>query len=76
LHKASSHLSYEKELVYVDGIAVLLSEGKEVYAVEMKGCKYYDCGTKLSYLKTVVELALKHQEFNGEFANFLKRLHL
>lgn len=76
LREAEKKLSEGQELVYVDGINVLLAEAKPVYAAEMKGCKHYDCGTKLSYLKTVVELALQHEEFNGEFATFLKNLRL
>jgi UTP--glucose-1-phosphate uridylyltransferase len=63
-----------RELVYVDAINVLLEWGKDVYAYEIKDGKYYDCGNKLEYLKTVVEFGLKHEDLKDEFAQFLKSL--
>lgn len=76
LKEAAEKLQEGQELVYVDGINVLLNQGKSVYAKEIVGGKHYDCGTKLSYLKTVVEIALQHKEFNGKFAEYLKNLQL
>ena len=62
-----------KELVYVDGVNKLREEGKEAYAVEIKGGKYYDCGNITEYLKTNVEIALSRKDINGEFANFIRK---
>jgi len=53
-----------------------LSKVHPVYALEIKNGKYYDTGNKLEYLKTVVELALKHPSINGEFRAFLKSLKI
>jgi UTP--glucose-1-phosphate uridylyltransferase len=53
-----------------------LAAKKPVYAIEIKNGKYYDTGNKLEYMKTVVDLALKHKEINGEFKSFVKNLHL
>jgi len=53
-----------------------LAKQKPVYAVEIKGAKYYDTGNKLEYMKTVVELGLEHADINGEFRQFLKDLNL
>lgn len=53
-----------------------LAKQKPVYAVEIKGAKYYDTGNKLEYMKTVVELGLKHPDINGDFRKFLKGLEL
>lgn len=61
-----------KELVYVDGVNVLRQEGKDAYAIEIKGGKYYDCGNIMEYLKTNVEMALRRPDINGEFADFIK----
>jgi len=54
----------------------MLADGKEIYAKEIKGGKYYDTGNKLEYLKTVVEFALKHPELNEKFREFLKSLDI
>ena len=63
-----------KELVYVDAINVLLENNKSCYGVEIKNAKFYDCGNKLEYLKTVVEFGLKHEDLREEFADFLRTL--
>jgi UTP--glucose-1-phosphate uridylyltransferase len=53
-----------------------LAKTKPVYAIEIKNARYYDTGNKLEYMKTVVELALKHPDVNGEFKDFLKGLDI
>ncbi len=64
------------EIWLTDAINLLKDEGVPVYAVEIENGKYYDTGNKLEYMKTVVELALKHPDINGEFKEFLKGLNL
>jgi UTP--glucose-1-phosphate uridylyltransferase len=64
------------EIWLVDAINKLKSQGVPLYAVEIKNGKYYDTGNKLEYMKTVVELGLKHPDINGEFKKFLKELNL
>jgi len=44
--------------------------------LEIKDGKYYDTGNKLEYMKTVVEMTLKHPSINGDFKTFLKSLDL
>ena len=65
-----------KELYYVDGVNNLMKNGKKVHAVEIKGAKYYDCGSKIGYLKTVVDHGLSHEDTKGEFRSYLKSLKL
>lgn len=65
-----------EELYYVDGVNNLMKDGKKVHAVEIKNAKYYDCGSKVGYLKTVVDHGLLHEDTNGEFRNYLKSLEL
>lgn len=63
------------EYVYVDALNKLRNvHHQKVYAVEIKNGKYYDTGNKLEYMKTAVELALKHPEINGQFKEYLKKL--
>jgi len=54
----------------------ILAKKHPVYAIEIKDAKYYDTGNKLEYMKTVVEMAIKHPDINGEFRKFLKSLVL
>ena len=44
--------------------------------MELKNAKYFDCGTKASYLKTVVEHGLAHPETKDELRTYLKSLDL
>lgn len=64
------------EVWLVDAINLLRDDGIPIYTVEIKNGKYYDTGDKLEYMKTAVELALKHPDINGTFKKFLKELNL
>lgn len=64
------------EIWLVDGINKLQSEGVPVYAVEIENGKYYDTGNKLEYMKTIVDLAIKHPDIRDEFVEYLKGLDL
>lgn len=64
------------EIYLPEAIDVLIKTGYPVYACEIKDAKYYDTGDKIEYMKTVVELGLKHKDINGEFRKFLKELKL
>lgn len=62
------------EIWLVDAINKLKDEGVPLYAVVVENGKYYDTGNKLEYMKTAVELALKHPEVGEEFKKYLKEL--
>ncbi len=64
------------EFVTWDGLNLLMQQGKPVYAMEIKGGKYHDCGNKLEYLKANVEFALKHDDLKKDFSEYLKGLDL
>lgn len=64
------------EIWLIDAINKLRDSGVPVYGVEIENGKYYDTGSKLEYMKTCVEFALRHQGLNGEFKQFLKSLDL
>lgn len=76
LERAYTNLKEGAELYYNDALKLMLEDGKDVYAAEIKNGKYYDTGNKLEYLKTVVEFALKHPDMNGKFREYLKSLDL
>ena len=64
------------ELYYVDGVNNMMKDGKKVHAMEVKNGKYYDCGSKVGYLKTVVDHGLLHEDVRAEFSAYLKKLDL
>ncbi len=63
------------EIWIADAIDELIKK-RDVYAVELQNAKYYDCGSKVSYLKAVVDHGLEHEDTNGEFRKYLKSLKL
>jgi UTP--glucose-1-phosphate uridylyltransferase len=65
-----------KELYYVDGVRNMMSDGKKVHAVEIKDAKYYDCGSKVGYLKTAIDHGLSHDDTSGELREYIKGLNL
>lgn len=50
---------------------VKLAKDEAIYGCLFEGVRH-DCGDKLGFLKATVDLALKREEFNGEFRKFLK----
>ncbi|MFA5770413.1 MAG: UTP--glucose-1-phosphate uridylyltransferase [Patescibacteria group bacterium] len=64
------------EIWLTDAINLLKKEGVPIYTVVIENAKYYDTGSKLEYLKTVVEFALEHEEMNEEFKTFIKSLKI
>ncbi len=64
------------EIWLVDAINMLQREGMSVYAVVVENATYYDTGNKLEYMKTIIDIALKHPEVNGELKKYIRGLHL
>jgi UTP--glucose-1-phosphate uridylyltransferase len=76
MDEALGSLKEGEELYYNRALDLMLKAGKRILAVEIKGGKYYDTGSKLEYLKTVVEFALNHPGLNGDFRKYLASLHV
>jgi len=53
-----------------------LAKEHPIYAIEVQNGKYYDTGNKLEYMKTVVDLALRHPEISQDFRAFLKSINI
>ena len=51
----------------------MLMKKEIVDAYSMKG-KSHDCGSKIGYLKAIVEFALRREEFKDELSDFIKSL--
>lgn len=79
IEQAMKQVAAEKkprEINYIDAINILLRSKKLCYAKEIKGGKFYDCGNKLEYVKTVVEFALDHPEIKRDFRKYLKNIKI
>lgn len=61
------------EIWIADAITKIVQK-QEVLAVELENAKYYDCGDKLSYLRTVVDHALKRPDIGADFKKYLQTL--
>ncbi len=59
------------EIWLIDAINELVTR-QDVYGVELKNAKYYDCGSKASYLKAMVDYGLKHDDTKEELSKYLK----
>lgn len=64
------------EIWLTDAINLLKKEGMPIYTAVIKDAKYYDTGSKIEYLKTVIEFALEHDEISKEFKMFIKSLKI
>lgn len=60
------------EIQLTDAIASLMKVDN-VEAFHMSG-KSHDCGSKLGYLKAVVEYGLRHSELSDDFAGYIQEL--
>ena len=59
------------EIQLTDALRTLLKE-EAVYGCLFEGIRH-DCGDKLGFLKATVDMALKREEFNGEFEEYLRK---
>lgn len=57
------------EIQLTDAI-LSLSSSQAIYGCQFTGIRH-DCGDKLGFLKATVDMALKREEFNGEFRKYL-----
>lgn len=75
LHKEFDSLQEGKELYMQPAFQAMINDGKSIYACEVIGGRFCDTGSKLDYLKTVVDFALRREDIGHEFRAYLdKRL--
>ncbi len=76
LHEAADQLEAGHELYANDALQLMLKQKIQLLACEIQNGKYHDAGNKLEYLKTVVDFALKHDDIQTEFREYLRGLVL
>lgn len=76
IEQAKVNLVEGQELWYNDALKLMLADGTRILAKEISGGVYRDAGTKLEYMKTVVEMGMRHQEIGQEFKKWLGELKI
>lgn len=61
------------EIGLTETLTEMLKDRKEIYGYEIEG-KWLECGNKLAYLKSNLELSLKHPQFGKELKRHLKEI--
>jgi UTP--glucose-1-phosphate uridylyltransferase len=72
IEQARQKLEDGKELQIQTAMQMMMDDGKELLAYQVKNGSYYDTGNKLEYLKTVVDFALQHDDLKDDFSEFLR----
>lgn len=70
---AESHSLKEGELNIQVAMQVMIDEGHDYFALEVKNGKFYDTGNKLEYLKTVIDFALERKDLGPELLEYLRK---
>ncbi|KKU63937.1 MAG: Nucleotidyl transferase [Candidatus Amesbacteria bacterium GW2011_GWC1_47_15] len=73
IRTARENLKEGEELWYNDALKLMLQDGERILTKEIEGGIYRDAGTKLEYIKTMVDMARRHPEIGKEFGEWLKK---
>ncbi len=71
ISKEKNKVSNEIELT--DAIQRFINDSNEILFSYLKG-KFYDCGSKLGYLKAIVDYAIEDKTVSKEFKSYLKKI--
>jgi UTP--glucose-1-phosphate uridylyltransferase len=63
------------EIYMTDAVQNFLKH-EDVYVYENKNFRYYDCGSKNTYLEAIVDFALRRPDLRKDFIKYLKNLKL
>lgn len=74
IEKSKTTLEEGKELQVQTAMQMMIDDGKQLLACEIKNSNFYDTGNKLEYLKTVVDFGLKSPEIGPAFAEYINSL--
>lgn len=74
LHEAKNQMNSSAEFYFTDALNFMMSRGVKVHTTEIKGARYYDAGSRLGYAKTIVDLALQHDDIGSDFRKYLEEI--
>lgn len=74
LEKAKLELKEGQEFYLQPPLQDMMNDGHDVYALQVKGGRYYDTGNKLEYVKTVVDFTLQHKDLREDFLKHLREV--
>lgn len=73
IHKQLENHKQGVETQIQAAIQSMINESEKVTALKISDGTFYDAGSKLGYLKTTVDFALKNPELKQDFLNYLKK---
>jgi UTP--glucose-1-phosphate uridylyltransferase len=74
VERAARQLKRGNEFLIQPAMQAMINDKHLFYAREIQNGTFHDTGNKLDYMKTVIEFALKHEDLNGEFRNYLHKI--
>ncbi len=72
IEKTRKTLVEGQELQVQTAMQQMVDDGHKMIAAEIKNAKFHDAGSKLEYLKTVVDFALQHDDIKEPFLQYLR----
>lgn len=73
IDKSQRHLQPDNEFQIQLAMQLMLNDGHNMLAYQIKNGTFHDTGNKLEYLKTIVDFALQHEDLKDDFLAHLKR---
>lgn len=65
-------LKDDEEFIMQPALQRMADEGHKLWALKVKGGKFYDTGNKLEYMKTVIDFAIKRPDIGEEVLAHIK----
>ena len=73
LHETLKDHNPDSEFSLQKAIQHNINNGEKILAYEVQNARYHDSGTKLEYLKTIVDLGLENSDIGNSFAEYIKQ---
>ncbi|HEX5797134.1 MAG TPA: sugar phosphate nucleotidyltransferase [Candidatus Saccharimonadales bacterium] len=72
LKEDMKNLKPDQEFIMQPALQRMAGDGHKVWALKVKGGKFYDTGNKLEYMKTVIDFALQRSDMKDEVLAHIK----
>lgn len=73
LHRAKKQLKEGEEFIMQPCLQKMIEDGHKIYGCQIVNGSFYDSGSKLEYLKTMVDFALEHHGIGQPFEAYLEQ---